>query len=73
MAGTALAGGPDVGGPYQPYYQSQRHEIYNQYYEKLTELGLVYACFCTEHELLLNRKIQLSRNQPPRYPVRVEI
>ncbi|MDR3490861.1 MAG: glutamate--tRNA ligase [Gammaproteobacteria bacterium] len=60
--------GPGVGGPHAPYFQSQRHEIYAKYYDKLEQLGLAYPCFCSDHELALNRKLQLSRGQPPRYP-----
>lgn len=60
--------GPGVGGPYQPYWQSQRHELYAHYYEELENKGLAYPCFCTEQELALNRKLQLSRGQAPRYP-----
>jgi glutamyl-tRNA synthetase len=59
--------GPGVGGPHQPYWQSQRHDIYDQYYKELENKGLAYACFCTDQELALNRKIQLSRGQAPRY------
>ncbi len=60
--------GPGVGGPYQPYWQSQRHDIYDHYYQALEKKGLAYPCFCTDQELALNRKIQLSRGQAPRYP-----
>lgn len=49
------------------YWQSQRGEIYEQYYKKLIDMGLCYPCFCSEEELMLNRKICLSRGQPPRY------
>lgn len=60
--------GPEVGGPNGPYWQSQRHEIYAQYYQKLEEQNRVYPCFCTDQELAINRKLQISRGQPPRYP-----
>ena len=60
--------GPGVEGPNAPYFQSQRHDIYADYYKQLEELGLAYPCFCSEQELALNRKLQLSRGQPPRYP-----
>ncbi len=60
--------GPDVGGPYAPYHQSARHDIYDSYYQKLMDQGLAYFCFCTDQALMLNRKIQLSRGQAPRYP-----
>lgn len=60
--------GPGVGGPHQPYWQSQRHAIYEQYYQQLEEQGLAYPCFCSDQQLAVNRKIQLSRGQAPRYP-----
>src|SRR3990167_6104012 len=60
--------GPGVGGPYQPYWQSQRHDLYYRYYTELENRKLVYPCFCTDQELALNRKLQLSRGQAPRYP-----
>ena len=60
--------GAGVGGPHGPYWQSQRREIYNRYYQKLEDEKRAYPCFCTDQELALNRKIQLSRGQAPRYP-----
>lgn len=60
--------GPDVNGPNGPYFQSQRQDIYKKYYEKLENEERVYPCFCSDQELMLNRKIQLSRGKAPRYP-----
>lgn len=60
--------GPDVGGPAGPYFQSERADIYAKYYDQLETMGRAYPCFCTDAELALNRKLQLSRGQPPRYP-----
>jgi nondiscriminating glutamyl-tRNA synthetase len=60
--------GPGIEGPGKPYWQSQRHDIYLEYYQKLEKLGLAYPCFCSDQELAINRKIQLSRGMPPRYP-----
>jgi nondiscriminating glutamyl-tRNA synthetase len=54
-------------GGYGPYWQSQRHEIYLRYYEKLVAENLTYPCFCSEEELALERKLQLARGQAPRY------
>ena len=51
-----------------PYYQSERQAIYDKYYQILKTNGRVYPCFCTEEQLAITRKIQLSRGQPPRYP-----
>ena len=43
--------GPDVGGPYGPYYQSQRFDIYPKYAQMLIDKGYAYECFCTNEEL----------------------
>ena len=43
--------GPDVGGAYGPYIQSERKEIYKKYAEKLGELGGAYYCFCTPERI----------------------
>lgn len=43
--------GPDVGGPYGPYRQSERFELYKEYANKLLENGRAYKCFCTAEEL----------------------
>lgn len=59
--------GPNVNGEFGPYWQSQRQNIYTRYYKLLTEQQLIYPCFCTDQELALARKLQLSRGQPPRY------
>ena len=39
--------GPDVGGDFGPYVQSERKNIYTAYAKKLVELGGAYYCFCT--------------------------
>jgi glutamyl-tRNA synthetase len=59
--------GPGVGGPYGPYYQTQRKEIYQEYARKLIESGNAYYCFCTPERLQMVRKEQLSRKENPRY------
>ena len=43
--------GPDVGGNYGPYIQSQRKEIYQKYAKELIEKGGAYYCFCTKERL----------------------
>ena len=50
-----------------PYYQSERNEIYNKYYQQLIDSQKAYPCFCTELELTLSRKTQVSSGKPPRY------
>ncbi|MCI1272981.1 MAG: glutamate--tRNA ligase [Clostridiaceae bacterium] len=43
--------GPDVGGDYGPYTQSQRFDIYPKYAQILLDKGFAYECFCTPEEL----------------------
>ena len=53
--------GPDVGGPYGPYRQSDRFGIYHDVLEKLKDLGCVYPCYCTVEELESERENQLAK------------
>ncbi|NMC28635.1 MAG: glutamate--tRNA ligase [Pelolinea sp.] len=59
--------GPDVGGPYGPYRQSERKEIYQEYGEKLVESGFAYYCFCTPERLAKVREEKQRRKEPPHY------
>jgi glutamyl-tRNA synthetase len=43
--------GPDVGGPYGPYRQSDRKELYQAHAQTLVASGHAYPCFCTPQEL----------------------
>lgn len=43
--------GPDIGGPYGPYVQSERKDIYKPYAEELIRKGHAYYCFCTKERL----------------------
>ena len=43
--------GPDIGGPYAPYVQSQRRHIYLPYAEQLVAEGKAYCCFCARERL----------------------
>lgn len=43
--------GPDIGGPYGPYVQSARKELYLPYAKQLVEQGKAYYCFCTKERL----------------------
>lgn len=43
--------GPEVGGPYGPYVQTERLDIYQQYCRQLLETGHAYRCFCTPERL----------------------
>ncbi|NPA52914.1 MAG: glutamate--tRNA ligase [Aquificae bacterium] len=59
--------GPDVGGEYAPYRQSERLDIYKTYIEKLLETGHAYYCYCLPEELEKERQKALSEGRPPRY------
>lgn len=56
--------GPDIGGPYGPYIQSQRLEIYKQQAEELVKKGHAYYCFCTPERLAQIREEQLRLKVP---------
>ena len=59
--------GPDVGGPYGPYRQSERGESHRAYAERLREAGLAYPCFCTPEELEAARERARAEHRPPAY------
>lgn len=59
--------GPDIGGPFGPYNQSERTQIYKQHAEILVERGNAYPCFCSPERLSQVRKQQSKIKQPPRY------
>lgn len=65
--GLAWDEGPEVGGAHAPYAQSRRGTIYAEYLQTLSERGLAYPCFCTEHELVVERKTAIAAGRPPRY------
>ncbi|MFS8564436.1 MAG: glutamate--tRNA ligase [Rhabdochlamydiaceae bacterium] len=49
--------GPDIGGPYGPYRQSERTAIYQEYAQKLLDTGKAYKCFATAEELTEMREM----------------
>ena len=51
LAGLEHDEGPDIGGDYGPYIQSERLSMYKPYAEKLVEEGKAYRCFCTKERL----------------------
>ena len=59
--------GPDVGGPYGPYRQSERTEIYREHAEILLANGSAYRSFETAEELEEMRRQQTAAKVPPRY------
>ncbi len=59
--------GVDVGGPYAPYRQTERLDIYKQYTESLLANGQAYPCYCTEDELEAERQALLAEGKMPCY------
>ncbi|MEG8988452.1 glutamate--tRNA ligase [Ignavibacteria bacterium 4148-Me] len=56
--------GPDIGGAYGPYMQSQRIDIYQKYAQELISKGYAYYCFCTPERLEALRKEQQLQKLP---------
>lgn len=50
--------GPDIGGPFAPYKQSERTEIYQKHAQELLDSGKAYKCFCTADDLEEMRLVQ---------------
>jgi len=59
--------GPDVGGPFGPYRQSERLPTYLEHARRLVEQGDAYYCTCTSDRLASLRQQQIAAKQPPGY------
>jgi len=59
--------GPDIGGPYPPYRQSERAERYRIAAGRLIAAGRAYYCFCTAEQLEQERAAALAAGLPPKY------
>ncbi len=59
--------GVDRSGPFGPYRQTDRYEIYRDYAERLLARDKAFYCFCTEEQLELERREQQARGETPRY------
>jgi len=59
--------GPDAGGPYAPYRQTERLEFYHASVGRLMETGHCYYCFCSEEELEQERQELMAKGELPRY------
>lgn len=62
--GIEVDEGPQQGGPYGPYRQSDRTSIYQQYAEKLIQLGHAYRCSCSQQRLLSLRESAAALKPP---------
>ncbi|MGD0021771.1 MAG: glutamate--tRNA ligase [Smithellaceae bacterium] len=59
--------GPEKGGTFGPYRQSERLDIYKNHLQNLIEKDLVYPCYCTEYELEDERQALILSKRMPRY------
>jgi glutamyl-tRNA synthetase len=59
--------GPDKGGPFGPYIQSERLALYHQHAKQLVAAGQAYYCFCTKERLEKLREEQRAAHLPPKY------
>jgi glutamyl-tRNA synthetase len=59
--------GPDKGGDYGPYRQSERREIYLDYGRQLIDLGMAYYCFCSPERLEKVKQQKQANKQLPHY------
>jgi len=59
--------GPEVGGPYAPYRQSQRLDLYTRAAQRLLDEGKAYRCYCTPEELEARREQARADGRPPGY------
>jgi glutamyl-tRNA synthetase len=60
--------GPDIGGPYAPYAQSERRELYDAAFEKLRAEGRVYPCFCSRKDIQSAVSAPQAPGDEARYP-----
>ena len=63
QAGLTYDEGPDVGGDYGPYIQTQRRDLYPKYAWELVEKGGAYCCFCTKEEIEADRKAAEAKGE----------
>ncbi len=54
--------GPEVEGPYAPYFQSERRALYREHTEQLIREGKAYRCYCTKEELDAQREALKAKN-----------
>ncbi|KAG6018059.1 hypothetical protein E4U54_005966 [Claviceps lovelessii] len=67
-AGLTWDEGPDCGGPYGPYKQSLRLDIYKRHVQTLLDRGHAYRCFCTPEQLESQRRELHEAGQSTAYP-----
>lgn len=66
-AGVKPDEGPQIGGDFGPYVQSERLQLYRDYAQELLEKGHAYYCFCSAERLKKLKEWQIAQKIPPRY------
>ena len=64
--------GPDKGGDFGPYRQSERKDIYDKLIKQLVDKGFAYESYRTEEELKADREAQKARHEMPHYEYEYE-
>lgn len=65
--GLGLDEGPGIGGPFGPYRQTERREVYSQHAKILVDGGHAFPCFCTPERLARVREEQQKKKENPHY------
>jgi nondiscriminating glutamyl-tRNA synthetase len=60
--------GPDIGGAFGPYRQSERLHLYDSYSKELVSAGTAYYCFCSTAQLEAERREAVAAGRPALYP-----
>jgi glutamyl-tRNA synthetase len=60
--------GPDIGGPFAPYSQQERIQLYAEAFERLRTTGLIYPCHCSRQEVLRALSAPHEGDEEPLYP-----
>ena len=60
--------GPDEGGPFGPYVQSERHQLHREAFKKLQAGGWVYPCFCSRRDVQRALQAPHQADEEPVYP-----
>jgi glutamyl-tRNA synthetase len=60
--------GPDVGGPYSPYLQTERGLLYDRAFERLRAAGVLYPCICSRKDIERAASAPHPGEEGPRYP-----
>lgn len=62
--------GPDIGGPFAPYEQSRRRDLYVETWRRLRDGGYIYPCTCSRKDLALSADAPNDDDDEPLYPGR---